>query len=118
MQEYAYIASKRIACFYSSKPEPHQFSILVRGIPVPPGCTCSEAVEQFFMEYHPSAYHSHSVVRRSSKLQILVVSVFLSDSIFSRDTCLMFHCLLLNLVPQILNHESEYLCEDLNVLEI
>ncbi|MCI03733.1 ERD (early-responsive to dehydration stress) family protein, partial [Trifolium medium] len=28
--EYAYIASKRIACFYSSKPQPHQFTILVR----------------------------------------------------------------------------------------
>ncbi|WJX75256.1 CSC1-like protein hyp1 [Trifolium repens] len=70
--EYAYIVSKRIACFYSSKPQPHQFTILVRGIPVPPGGTCNEAVEQFFMEYHPSDYHSHSVVRRSSKLQILV----------------------------------------------
>lgn len=76
MQEYDYIASKRIACFYSSKPEPHQFTVLVRGIPVPPGCTCNNAVEGFFMEYHPSTYHSHSVVRRSSKLQILVVSIF------------------------------------------
>ncbi|XP_045793773.1 CSC1-like protein HYP1 [Trifolium pratense] len=70
--EYAYIASKRIACFYSSKPQPHQFTILVRGIPVPPGYTCNEAVGQFFMEYHPSDYLTHSVVRRSSKLQILV----------------------------------------------
>ncbi|RHN44308.1 putative calcium-dependent channel, 7TM region phosphate [Medicago truncatula] len=81
--EYEYIASKRIACFYSSKPEPRQFSILVRGIPVPPGCTCSEAVEQFFMEYHPSAYHSHSVVRRSSKLQILVTD---TDRLYKRLT--------------------------------
>ncbi|WJX44802.1 hypothetical protein P8452_31744 [Trifolium repens] len=29
--EYEYIASKRLACFYSSKPQPHQFTILVRG---------------------------------------------------------------------------------------
>ncbi|XP_057436035.1 CSC1-like protein HYP1 [Lotus japonicus] len=69
--EYAYISSKRIACFYSSKPEPHQFTILVRGIPVPLGSTCNDAVERFFLEYHPSTYLSHSVVRRSSKLQIL-----------------------------------------------
>ncbi|XP_061366002.1 CSC1-like protein HYP1 [Gastrolobium bilobum] len=70
--EYEYISSKRIACFYSSKPEPHQFTILVRGIPVPPGSNCNDAVERFFMEYHPSIYLSHSVVRRSSKLQILI----------------------------------------------
>ncbi|XP_019420245.1 PREDICTED: CSC1-like protein HYP1 isoform X2 [Lupinus angustifolius] len=70
--EYEYISSRRIACFYSSKPEPHQFTILIRGIPVPPGRTCNEAVESFFQEYHPSTYLSHSVVRRSSKLQILV----------------------------------------------
>ncbi|KAL9297203.1 hypothetical protein ACSQ67_023099 [Phaseolus vulgaris] len=70
--EYEYISSKRIACFYSSKPEPHHFSILVRGIPVPVGSNCSNIVEHFFQEYHPSTYHSHAVVRRSSKLQILV----------------------------------------------
>ncbi|KAK7394462.1 hypothetical protein VNO78_14990 [Psophocarpus tetragonolobus] len=69
--EYKYISSKRIACFYSSKPEPHHFTILVRGIPVPLGSTCTDFVEGFFQEYHPSTYHSHSVVRRSSKLQIL-----------------------------------------------
>jgi len=77
MQEYEYISSKRIACFYSSKPEPHHFSILVRGIPVPVGSNCSDIVEHFFQEYHPSTYHSHAVVRRSSKLQILVVSSFM-----------------------------------------
>ncbi|KAG4925844.1 CSC1-like protein HYP1 [Glycine soja] len=70
--EYEHISSKRIACFYSSKPEPHHFTILVRGIPVPHGSTCNDIVEHFFQEYHPSTYHSHSVVRRSSKLQILV----------------------------------------------
>lgn len=77
MQEYGYISSKRIACFYSSKLQPHQFTLLVRGIPVPPGSTCSEIVERFFLEYHPSTYLSHSVIRRSSKLQNLIVSIFL-----------------------------------------
>ncbi|KAI9124434.1 hypothetical protein K1719_004356 [Acacia pycnantha] len=70
--EYGYISSKRIACFFSSEPLPHQFTLLVRGIPVPPGSTCNETVEQFFKEYHPSTYLSHSVIRRSSKLQSLI----------------------------------------------
>lgn len=70
--EYSYISSKRIAYFYSSKPQPHQFSILVRGIPVSSGSTCSETVESFFIENHPSTYLSHSVVRRTNKLQGLI----------------------------------------------
>ncbi|PNY07795.1 ERD (early-responsive to dehydration stress) family protein [Trifolium pratense] len=75
--EYQYISSKRIACFYSSEPQPHQFTVLVRGIPIPPGGTCADAVERFFTEYHPSTYLSHSVVRRSHKLHNLIVSGFL-----------------------------------------
>ncbi|XP_023874725.1 CSC1-like protein HYP1 [Quercus suber] len=70
--EYNYISSKRIACFYSSRPQPHQFTILVRAIPIPSGSTCSETVESFFKENHPSTYLSHSVVRRTSKLQGLI----------------------------------------------
>ncbi|KAK2419972.1 CSC1 protein HYP1 [Trifolium repens] len=70
--EYRYISSKRIACFYSSDPQPHHFTVLVRGIPIPPGGTCADAVERFFMEYHPSTYLSHSVVRRSHKLHNLI----------------------------------------------
>ncbi|KAF3975054.1 hypothetical protein CMV_001659 [Castanea mollissima] len=70
--EYNYISSKRIAYFYSSRPQPHQFTILVRGIPIPSGSTCSETVESFFIENHPSTYLSHSVVRRTSKLQGLI----------------------------------------------
>ncbi|KAK4604145.1 hypothetical protein RGQ29_012596 [Quercus rubra] len=70
--EYNYISSKRIAYFYSSRPQPHQFTILVRAIPIPSGSTCSETVESFFTENHPSTYLSHSVVRRTSKLQGLI----------------------------------------------
>ncbi|XP_021812462.1 CSC1-like protein HYP1 isoform X1 [Prunus avium] len=69
--EYSYISSKRIAHYYSSKPQPHQFTILVRGIPVSSGSSCSETVEKFFTEYYPSTYLSHSVVRRTNKLQHL-----------------------------------------------
>ncbi|XP_002522488.2 CSC1-like protein At1g69450 isoform X1 [Ricinus communis] len=70
--EYKYISSKRIAYFYSSKPQPHQFTILVRGIPVSVGSSISETVERFFTEYHPTTYLSHMVVRRSSNLRSLV----------------------------------------------
>ncbi|KAE9590340.1 hypothetical protein Lal_00028003 [Lupinus albus] len=81
--EYGYISSKRIACFYSSKPQLHEFTILVRGIPVPRGSTCNDVVEHFFQEYHPSTYLSHSVVRRSSKLQNLVND---ADKLYKRLT--------------------------------
>ncbi|XP_019428753.1 PREDICTED: CSC1-like protein HYP1 [Lupinus angustifolius] len=81
--EYGYISSKRISCFYSSEPQPHQFTILVRGIPIPRGSTCSDAVERFFQEYHPSTYLSHSVVRRSSKLQNLITD---ADKLYRRLT--------------------------------
>lgn len=74
MQEYDYIASKRIAYFYSSKPRPSQFTVLVRSIPATSGRSFSESVESFFSEYYPSTYLSHSVVRRTSKLKGLIVS--------------------------------------------
>ncbi|KAG8654164.1 CSC1-like protein At1g69450 isoform X3 [Manihot esculenta] len=70
--EYKYISSKRIAYFYSSKPQPHQFTILVRGIPVSVGSSVSESVESFFTEFHPTTYLSHVVVRRTSKLRNLI----------------------------------------------
>lgn len=70
--EYKYISSKRIAYFYSSKPQPHQFTILVRGIPVSAGSSISDTVETFFTEYHPSTYLSHMVVRRTNKLRSLI----------------------------------------------
>ncbi|KAB2613818.1 CSC1-like protein HYP1 [Pyrus ussuriensis x Pyrus communis] len=67
--EYSYISSKRIAHFYSSKPQPNQFTVVVRSVPVSSGSSCSETVESFFTENYPSTYLSHSVVRRTNKLQ-------------------------------------------------
>lgn len=69
--EYSYISSKRIAWFYSSKPQPHQFTILVRGIPSLSG-SFSESVESFFTENHPSTYLSHSMIHRTSKIRGLI----------------------------------------------
>ncbi|KAJ6910313.1 CSC1-like protein [Populus alba x Populus x berolinensis] len=71
--EYNYISSKRIAYFYSSKPQPHHFTILVRNIPVSAGSSVSDSVEGFFTEYYPTTYLSHIVVRRTSKVQSLIV---------------------------------------------
>ncbi|XP_011017881.1 PREDICTED: CSC1-like protein At1g69450 isoform X1 [Populus euphratica] len=70
--EYKYISSKRIAYFYSSKPQPHQFTILVRNIPVSAGSSVSDSVQSFFTEYYPATYLSHIVVRRTSKVQSLI----------------------------------------------
>ncbi|ONI30892.1 hypothetical protein PRUPE_1G279800 [Prunus persica] len=70
--EYKYISQRRIDYFLSSKPQPHQFTILVRSIPVSAGSGVSEKVDSFFREYHPSTYLSHIVVRRTNKLQSLI----------------------------------------------
>ncbi|KAL8142314.1 hypothetical protein V2J09_015346 [Rumex salicifolius] len=69
--EYNYVSCKRTEYFLTSKPQSHQFTILVRGIPVPPGCSVSESVDNFFGEYHPSTYLSHTVIHRTSKLRSL-----------------------------------------------
>ncbi|KAM3286497.1 CSC1-like protein HYP1 isoform X1 [Capsicum chacoense] len=79
--EYDYISSKRVAYFYSSKPHPHQFTILVRSIPASSGRSYSETVESFFSEYYPATYLSHWVVRRASKLQGLIKN---SDRLYRR----------------------------------
>lgn len=70
--EYNYVSSKRVEYFLTSKPQQHQFTILVRGIPVPPGGSVSESVDTFFGEYHPSTYLSHTVIHRTSKIRSLV----------------------------------------------
>ncbi|KAJ4830684.1 hypothetical protein Tsubulata_047763, partial [Turnera subulata] len=72
LDEYRYISSKRIDYFYSSKPQPHQFTILVRSIPVSAGSSVSDSVDRFFTEYHPTTYLSHVVIHRTSKLRTLV----------------------------------------------
>ncbi|KAK6931276.1 CSC1/OSCA1-like, 7TM region [Dillenia turbinata] len=70
--EYNYISSKRIEYFYSSKPQPHQFTVLVRSIPVAAGSSVSDSVEKFFTEYYPTTYLSHMVVRRTNKIRGLI----------------------------------------------
>lgn len=79
--EYDYISSKRVSYFYSSKPHPHQFTILVRSIPASSGRSYCETVESFFSEYYPTTYLSHWVVRRASKLQGLIKN---SDRLYRR----------------------------------
>ncbi|KAJ8433122.1 hypothetical protein Cgig2_023080 [Carnegiea gigantea] len=70
--EYKLISSRRIARFYSSEPQPQHFTILVRGIPASGAKSFSESVDDFFREYHPSTYLSHTVVHRTSRLQQLI----------------------------------------------
>ncbi|XP_043724298.1 CSC1-like protein HYP1 isoform X3 [Telopea speciosissima] len=70
--EYKHISSKRITYFYASKPQPHQFTLLVRGIPLSAGKSFNDSVESFFTEFHPSTYLSHIMVRQTNKLQNLI----------------------------------------------
>ncbi|KAG9439865.1 hypothetical protein H6P81_020030 [Aristolochia fimbriata] len=70
--ENEYISAKRIAYIYSLKPQPHQFTILVRGIPSSADSSISESVERFFTDYHSSTYLSHVVVHHSNKLLHLI----------------------------------------------
>ncbi|GAA0140702.1 hypothetical protein LIER_02004 [Lithospermum erythrorhizon] len=71
-REYKSLSSKRIEYFLSSKPQPHQFTVLVRGIPVSSARSISDTVDGFFSECYPSMYLSHSIVRSTSKIKALV----------------------------------------------
>ncbi|KAG2295302.1 hypothetical protein Bca52824_041971 [Brassica carinata] len=70
--EHKYLSSQRIDHFYSSKPQPHEFTVLVSGVPLVPGNSISETVESFFREYHSPTYLSHVVVHRTDKLKALI----------------------------------------------
>ncbi|RDY11770.1 CSC1-like protein, partial [Mucuna pruriens] len=70
--EYKYISSRRISYFYSSKPQPHHFTVLVRSIPPSSSSSISDSVGSFFNELYPSTYLSHVVVRRTSKIRGLL----------------------------------------------
>ncbi|KAK7251910.1 hypothetical protein RIF29_35520 [Crotalaria pallida] len=84
--EYKYIASKRISYFYSSKPQPHQFTILVHSIPTSSGCSVSDSVESFFKEFYPSTYLSHAVVRRTSRTSKIRSLLSESKNLYQRIT--------------------------------
>lgn len=73
---------KRLAYYSASSPQPHQFTILVRGIPAHDGSSVGDAVENFFTEYHPSTYLSHVVVRRTRKLRDLMVRILQNLNFF------------------------------------
>lgn len=82
LQEYKLISSRRISYFYSSKPQPHQFAILVNSIPTS-SSSISDSVDSFFKELYPSSYLSHVVVRRTSKIRSLVVRIMLNFNFLS-----------------------------------
>ncbi|KAK7407395.1 hypothetical protein VNO78_09282 [Psophocarpus tetragonolobus] len=69
--EYKFVSSRRISYFYSSKPQPHHFTILVHSIPTSSSSSISDVVQNFFHELYPSTYLSHVVVRRTGKIHFL-----------------------------------------------
>jgi hypothetical protein len=73
LQDYKYIAGKRLEYFMTSKPLPQHFTVLVRAIPRTDGGSVSEAVDKFFKQYHSSTYLSGNVVHQTGKLRRLVV---------------------------------------------
>ena len=62
MQEYRYIAKKRIAYLRSTRSEPDQFTVLLSGIPKSSEKTYSQQVEDFFRTYYPDTYLKQSIV--------------------------------------------------------
>lgn len=82
-QEYKYIASKRLSYFHSSKPQLHQFTILVHSIPTSSSCSISDTVENFFKELYPSTYLSHVVIHRKHKIQSFLVRILYNFNLLS-----------------------------------
>ncbi|KAK9270817.1 hypothetical protein L1049_026403 [Liquidambar formosana] len=70
--EYKSIAKMRLAHIKGSPPNPSHFSVLVRSIPWSPKESYSEAVRNFFTNYHASSYLSHQMVYRSGTIQKLM----------------------------------------------
>ncbi|XP_078430264.1 hyperosmolality-gated Ca2+ permeable channel 2.3 [Wolffia australiana] len=81
--EYDYVCSKRMLYFYASKPQPHHFTVLVRGIPRSREGSYSESVEKFFSDIHASSYLTHIMVRQTSKLRRLIVD---AESMYKKLT--------------------------------
>ena len=68
----------RLAYLTKSPPNPSHFAILVRGIPWSLEESYSDAVKNFFTNYHASSYLSHQMVYRSGTVQkIMVCGCFL-----------------------------------------
>lgn len=70
--EYKGIAARRLAIFETSQPQPNQFTVLVRGIPLTDEHSLSETVQLFFTRYHPLTYHSHQMIYRTGRVQTLM----------------------------------------------
>ncbi|KAH7299865.1 hypothetical protein KP509_24G034200 [Ceratopteris richardii] len=70
--EYRHIAKKRIHYLRSGKPQPGQFTVLVRAIPKSSQLTYSQQVDDFFQHYYPDTYLLHRSVYADTKWQKLL----------------------------------------------
>lgn len=84
--ECNHITFKRLELFNASRPQPQDFTVLVRGIPLHSGSSLDDTVHNFFMEYHPSTYLSHVVVHRKNKLRGVIKC---AENIYRRFTLLI-----------------------------
>ncbi|XP_058067476.1 CSC1-like protein RXW8 isoform X5 [Magnolia sinica] len=70
--EYQKIAELRLAHFTGSPANPSHFTVLVRSIPRSTEESFSDAVKNFFMNYHASSYLAHQMIYRTGKVQRLM----------------------------------------------
>ncbi|KAG6545847.1 hypothetical protein Mapa_012808 [Marchantia paleacea] len=71
--EYSSISKKRLDYLHNARPQPDQFSVLVRAIPKPPeGKSHSDLVEEFFTKYHPGTYTSHQMIYNAGHIESMI----------------------------------------------
>eukprot|EP00246_Nothoceros_aenigmaticus_P001124 TRINITY_DN1148_c0_g1_i1.p1 TRINITY_DN1148_c0_g1~~TRINITY_DN1148_c0_g1_i1.p1 ORF type:complete len:586 (-),score=90.32 TRINITY_DN1148_c0_g1_i1:804-2561(-) len=73
--EYRGIAGKRLKVLAAARPQPDQFSVLIRAIPAAEDKTYSDMVEEYFTHYHAHSYLSHQMVYHSGKVQALLAEL-------------------------------------------
>ncbi|CAN6450679.1 unnamed protein product [Victoria cruziana] len=70
--EYKSISKLRLAHLIGSPPNPSHFTVLVRAIPRCTEETLSDAVKNFFTNYHPTSYLTHQMIYRTGKVEKLM----------------------------------------------
>ncbi|KAL2612175.1 hypothetical protein R1flu_023867 [Riccia fluitans] len=71
--EYRNITGKRLVHLHTARPQPDQFSVLVRAIPKPEeGKTYSDNVQEFFTQYHHETYISHQMVVSAGHIESMI----------------------------------------------
>ncbi|XP_058067473.1 CSC1-like protein RXW8 isoform X2 [Magnolia sinica] len=92
--EYQKIAELRLAHFTGSPANPSHFTVLVRSIPRSTEESFSDAVKNFFMNYHASSYLAHQMIYRTGKVQRLMNNAekIYKKIVYATPSCLYQEC--------------------------